>query len=124
PVATTLRPRGMGSATMFRALILATTARDFPAIEPAGRVPLHHVIAQHDLIGGNEPEMGELHLRPISVTTYPAQTVPQMLAVLLRQPGRLMLSLRFICLDPVDAQEQLQLERAHWVRESQGGLMD
>jgi type IV secretion system protein VirB4 len=123
-VARTIHPNRMGAGKTFRDLVLCTTTRDFPAIEPAGRVPLHHAIAQQDLLGGNEPEIGELHLRPISITTYPTETVPQMLAVLLRQPGRLMLSVRFICLDPIDAQQQLRLERAHWVRESQGSLMD
>jgi type IV secretory pathway VirB4 component len=123
-VAKVLHPRRMSPAQTFRDLVLCTTARNFPAIEPAARVPLHHAIAQQDLIGGNQPEIGQLHLRPISVTTYPTVTVPQMLGVLLRQPGRLMLSVRFICLDPIDAQEQLRLERAHWVRESQGSLLD
>ena len=123
-VAATLRPAQMSSAKMFRDLILCATGRDYPAIEPAAHVPLNQIIAQHDLIGGNEPAIGELYLRPLSITTYPSETVPQMLAVLLRQPGQLMLSVRYICLDPIDAQEQLQLERAHWVRESQGGLLD
>jgi type IV secretion system protein TrbE len=119
-----LRLERMGSPAMLRDLILCTTARDYPAIMPTARTPLHQVIAQQDLIGGNEPFIGDLCVRPLSITAYPAETVPQMLAVLLRQAGRLMLAVRFICLDPIDAQGQLQLERAHWVRESQGGISD
>jgi type IV secretory pathway VirB4 component len=117
-----LRP--LDDAPLVRDLILCATGRDYPALMPTGRIPLRHVIAQQDLIGGNEPFIGDLCVRPLSITAYPAETVAQMLGVLLRQRGQLMLSARFICLDPIDAQEQLQLERAHWVRESQGGIAD
>ena len=114
----------MDSAALLRDLIPCVTARDYPALMPTARTPLHQVIAQQDLIGGNEPFIGDLCVRPLSITAYPTATLPQMLGVLFRHRGRLMLSARFICLDPIDVQEQLQLERAYWVRESQGGISD
>jgi hypothetical protein len=50
--------------------------------------------------------------------------MPQMLAGLLRNPGLLTVSARFICLDPVDTQDALKLERIFWVREAQGSMFD
>jgi type IV secretory pathway VirB4 component len=123
-VSSVLRPKRMTTRGMFRDLVLCVTGRDYPAIEPSGRTPLHHAISQQDLIGGSEPEVGDLVLRPVSVTLYPGATVPQMLGVILKDPGQLMLSVRYVCLDQIDALAQLQLERNHWVRESQGGLGD
>jgi type IV secretion system protein TrbE len=123
-VGSTLHPKPMGRAAIFRDLMLCLTGRDFPALEPQGHVPLYHALAQQDFIGGSEPEMGDLFLRPISVTSYPAASTPQMLAAVLKDPGRLILSVRFVCLDQVDALTQLQLERQHWVKEAAGGLGD
>jgi type IV secretion system protein TrbE len=123
-VSSVLHPRPMSSAAIFRDLLLCVTGWDFPGIEPLGRAPLHHVLSQQDLIGGQEPEIGNLFLRPISITTYPTESTPQMLSVVLKDPGRLMLSVRYICLDQVDALAQLQLERNHWVRENAGGFGD
>src|SRR5260370_27776636 len=47
-----------------------------------------------------------------------------MLAVLLRHPGHLIVSARFICQDPHDTHEQLQLERTFQVRAQLGSIMD
>lgn len=63
-------------------------------------------------------------MRAICITAYPAETIPQMLAVLLRHSWQITLCARFICQDPHDAQEQLQLERTFWVRSQLGTLTD
>jgi type IV secretory pathway VirB4 component/type IV secretory pathway TrbD component len=120
----TIDLRRLNSEETFRDLILAVTGRDFPARLPTGRVRLNEVIASERWYGGVAPWVGELHLRPVSITAYPGATIPQMLAGLLRNPGLLTVSARFICLDPVDTQDALKLERIFWVREAQGSMFD
>jgi type IV secretion system protein TrbE len=120
----TLELRKLTAEEVFRDLILSVTGRDFPAIVPSGPVRLNEVIASERWYGGVAPWVGELHLRPVCVTGYPTETIPQMLAVLLRNPGLLTVSARFITLDPVDVQDQLKLERIFWVREAQGSILD
>jgi hypothetical protein len=68
--------------------------------------------------------VGDLHMRPVCIAAYPAETVPQMLALLLRHPGQLTISARFICQDLHDTHEQLQLERTFQVRAQLGSIMD
>jgi len=120
----TIALRRLTPTETFRDLILAVTGRDYPAILPSGKVRLNEIIASERWYGGVAPWIGELHLRPVCITAYPAETVPQMLAVLLRHPGQMTLSARFICQDPHDAHEQLQLERTFWVRAQLGSFID
>jgi type IV secretion system protein TrbE len=108
---------------MFQDLHLCTTGLDHPMSLPAVPVHLNEVLADQTFYGGLEPSVGELHLRPISIDAYPSETLPQMLSLILSHPGRLMLSIRFICMDGYTAQRQLRLARGHWAR-SMMGLLD
>jgi type IV secretory pathway VirB4 component len=120
----TIELRRLTPEETFRDLILCVTGRDFPAAVPNGPVRLNELIACERFYGGMAPCIGELHLRPVCITGYPARTMPQTLGVLLRHPGLLTVSTRFITLDPVDVQDQLKLERLFWVREAQGSILD
>ncbi len=120
----TLGLRRLSKLATFRDLILCITGRVYPAILPTGNARLNEIIASERWYGGVEPWVGDLHLRPVCITAYPAETIPQMLAVLLRHPGQMTLCARFICQDPHDTQEQLQLERTFWVRAQLGSLTD
>jgi type IV secretory pathway VirB4 component len=124
PLGGTIELRRLSAEETFRDLILSVTGKDYPAILPTGYVRLNEVIASERWYGGVAPAVGELHLRPVCVTGYPGATAPQWLALLLRNPGLLTLSARFITLDPVDAQDALRLERLHWVRETKGTFLD
>jgi type IV secretion system protein VirB4 len=104
----------------FRDLLMAVTYHDYPAALPDPSVRLNEVVGCERFIGGMAPFINGYHLRPLCITGYPAQTVPQVLAMLLRHRGRMTVSARFICLDPYDAREQLELERKHWNREILG----
>ena len=119
-----LRLERLDSTAMFRHLILSVTGRDYPAIVPTRTARLNEIISCERWYGGVAPWVGELHIRPVCITAYPAETVPQMLAVLLRHPGQLTVSARFICQDPHDTHEQLQLERTFQVRAQLGSIMD
>ncbi len=114
----------LGRNQVFRDLILSITGRDYPAIAPTGRARLNEIVSSERWYGGVAPWVGDLHMRPVCITSYPVETVPQMLAALLRHPGQMTLSIRFICQDPHDTQEQLGLERTFWVRAQLGSLMD
>src|SRR5216683_2716657 len=118
-----VRIKRLSSADMFQDLHLCTTGLDHPMTLPAVPVHLNEVLADQTFYGGLEPAVGELHLRPISIDAYPSETLPQMLGLILSHPGRLMLSIRFICLDNYTAQRQLRLARGHWAR-SMLGLLD
>ena len=114
----------LNRAQVFRDLILSITGRDYPAIPPSGKARLNEIVSSERWYGGIAPWVGDLHMRPVCVTAPPAETVPQMLAALLRHTGQMTLSIRFICQDSHDTQEQLQLERTFWVRAQLGSLMD
>ncbi|HVN90977.1 MAG TPA: hypothetical protein VMT61_14270 [Candidatus Binataceae bacterium] len=105
-------------------LALIVTGKDYAPLVPAAGVRLNEIISSERWYGGVAPWVGELHMRPVCITAYPAATVPQMLAGLLRHTGRMTLSIRFISQDAQDTQEQLQLERTYWVRAQLGSLVD
>jgi type IV secretory pathway VirB4 component len=105
---------------MFRDLLMSVTYHGYPAALPDPHVRLNDVIGCERFIGGYAPYINGYHLRPVCITAYPSVTVPQILAVLLRQPGRMTISARFICRDPYDAQLDLQREKQHYNREILG----
>src|SRR5215469_9566301 len=105
---------------MFRDLLMSVTFHGYPAALPDPHVRLNDVIGCERFIGGYAPYINGYHLRPVCITAYPNVTVPQILAVLLRQPGRMTLCARFICRDAYDAQLDLQREKQHYNREIVG----
>jgi hypothetical protein len=120
-IASTLHPRRMTSLEMFRDLILAVNGTPYDAPLPRPGAPLHHIIGQQDFVGGSTLRIGQLHVRPVTlVYPWPKQTTEQALSVLLTHPGELLLSCRFVCLDPPDAEFVLKLERKHYIREANG----
>ncbi len=100
----------------FRDLILAVTGRDFPAIMPAGKVRLNEIIASERWYGGVAPWIGELHLRPVCITAYPAATHAANAGCAVAQ-SRAADGLGALHLPgPGRYAEQLKLERIFWVR--------
>jgi type IV secretory pathway VirB4 component len=118
-----LRVRRLNSAEMFHDLHLCLSGLDHPFALPTEPVHLNEILTDQTFYGGLEPAVGELHLRPVSIDAYPSETIPQTLGLVLSHPGRLMLSVRFICMDSYTAQRQLRLARGHWAR-SMLGLLD
>jgi type IV secretion system protein VirB4 len=114
--------RRLSNLELFRDLLMCVTYHDYPAALPEPHVRLNEIIGCERFIGGLAPSINGFHLRPLCITAHPATTVPQILAVLLRHPGRMTISARFICLDPFDAQEQLRIEKRHWNREILGSI--
>lgn len=117
-----IRLRRLDDTETFRALLQDIRYENYPAILPAASARLNEVIGDERMIGGLKPYIGGYHLRAVCITAYPSQTVPQILAVLLRQPCRMTISSRFICLDGYDARAALEAEKKHWRREIIGSI--
>ncbi len=78
--------------------------------------PMHldALLADEVLVGGLAPQLGNKHLRCLSVTGFPASTVPGMLDELNRLGFPYRWTTRAICLDKVSAQRMLARIRRLW----------
>ena len=114
--------RRLSDLETFRELMLNVVYHEYPAALPEPHVRLNEIIGCERFIGGLKPYVNGYHLRPLCITAYPAMTVPQILAALLRQPGRMTVCARFICRDAYDAKRDLEEEKKHWNREIIGTM--
>jgi len=89
--------------------------------------PMHldALLADELLVGGLTPQLGDKHLRMLSVTGFPAWTVPGMLDELNRLGFAYRWSTRAICMDKVTAQKTLNKIRRLWFskRKSLGAII-
>jgi type IV secretion system protein VirB4 len=78
--------------------------------------PMHldALLADELLVGGLTPQLGSKHLRCLSITGFPAATVPGMLNELNRLGFAYRWTTRAICLDKVSAQRMLTRIRRLW----------
>ncbi|WP_287459635.1 conjugal transfer protein TrbE [Sphingomonas sp.] len=78
--------------------------------------PMHldALLADEVLVGGLAPQLGSKHLRCLSITGFPAATVPGMLDELNRLGFAYRWTTRAICLDKVSAQRMLTRIRRLW----------
>ena len=107
----------MSNEELFRDLLMNVTYAEYPAALPDPDVRLNQVIGSGQRqVNGRAPMMGDYHLRVISLVLYPGVTFPQILAVLLKPPGRMTVSARFMTLDSYHAQQNLENEKSHWNR--------
>lgn len=109
---------------LFRSLLADVVYHTYPALLPGSGVRLNELIGCEPFTGGYTPSLNGFHLRPLCITAYPSVTVPQILAVLLRQKGYLTISARFICMDVWEAQQVLKAEMQHWNRQIIGTFAD
>jgi type IV secretory pathway VirB4 component len=102
---------------MFRDLLMNVTYLEHAAAMPDPGVRLDQVIGScARQINGRAPMMGDYHLKVVTLRLYPGVTFPQILAVLLKLPGRMTVSARFMCLDSFHTQQAMETEKAHWNR--------
>ena len=104
----------MSNVEMFRDILYLTSYNDYAAALPDPHVRLNKVLACEWQVNGLYPEINGWHLRPLVITAYPSQTLPQMLSILLQHPGYLTLSIRYRCLTPYDAQKKFEKEKPFW----------
>jgi type IV secretion system protein TrbE len=113
---TGVKLRRMNSEEMFRSLLRCVTYHDYPALLPDSRAPLNEIIGAERLGGGYVPFINGFYLRPIVITLYPTETLPQTLATLQMDSGRLTISARFICTDHHEFEKALDQKRKAWNR--------
>src|SRR6266851_8340080 len=123
-LSTALGLRRLTPLETFRNLNLAITGKYLPLSLPPPHIRFNEVLANERWYGGTHPWIGELHQRAVCITGFPNEIFAQMLAVLLRHPGQMTLSARFICQDAYHTAEQLGLERNFWSRAQLGTLVD
>jgi len=104
----------MSDVDIFRDLLHLVTYHDYPAALPEPHVRLNKAIACEWQVNGLYPLINGWHLRPIVITAYPSETLPQTLSILLQHPGYLTLSIRYRCLTPYDAQKKFEKEKPFW----------
>ena len=81
---------------------------------PTTPMHLDALLADETLVGGMAPQLGSRHLRTLTVTGFPAATVPGMLDDLNRLGFAYRWTTRAICLDKVSAQRMLTRIRRLW----------
>ncbi|NIE81123.1 conjugal transfer protein TrbE [Asaia sp. As-1742] len=79
-------------------------------------IPMHldAILVDEELTGGLEPQLGDAHLRTLTVTGFPTQTWPGLLDELNRLAFPYRWSTRAICLDRTDATRVLGRIRRQW----------
>jgi type IV secretion system protein VirB4 len=116
------RVRRLTSAEMFQDLHLCLTGLEHPLSLPSVPVHLDEVLADQTFFGGLYPRVGQLHVRPVAINSYPAETIPQLLWFVLNERGRMRFTLRWIPLDAVTSQRHGNQVRGQWARRRQGLL--
>jgi len=81
---------------------------------PGTPMQLDALLATEALVGGLEPRLGSAHLRVLTLTGFPAATVPGLLDELNRLGLAYRWTTRAICLDKTDATSLLAKIRRQW----------
>src|SRR2546427_593203 len=87
-----------------------------PVATPRAPVFLGHYLADEPLIGGEEPILGQQHLRVISVKTWPKGLWPGILHALDDLPLEYRLSLRWLPLDKSQALRETHRAQRRWLQ--------
>jgi type IV secretion system protein VirB4 len=90
-----------------------STVRQRVAV-PQTPMQLDALLATQPLVGGLEPRLGGAHLRVLTLTGFPAATVPGLLDELNRLGVAYRWTTRAICLDKTDAASLLAKIRRQW----------
>src|SRR2546429_303626 len=90
------RASGTPNAGLLTHLHPCITGLRHPVRVPKIPMSLDAVVASQDLYGGFQPRIGELHLRVIGITSFPVESVPEMLGFLHRLPVEFRWGTRFV----------------------------
>ncbi len=118
----TAKVRRLDFAELFHDLHLCLTGLEHPIALPSVLIHLDEALADQNFFGGLYPRVGQLHIRPVAINGYPAETVPQLLWFMLHERGRMRFTLRWIPLDAITSQRHGNQVRGQWARRRQGPL--
>lgn len=85
-----------------------------PIVTPELPVFLDAILADTPFAGGLEPQLGDAHLRTLTLLGFPASTLPGILDELNRQGFGYRWCTRFIAMDKCEAESVLNKKRRHW----------
>jgi type IV secretion system protein TrbE len=104
----------MDAADLTTYLHTCATGVDQPMRAPAPGAELDVVVADQDLIGGFTPKIGQLHMRVVSIDGFPGMTQPGAQTFLHELAIPYHWSTRFVFLDTLTAQRQINKKRRNW----------
>ncbi len=104
----------MSAADLTTFLHLCATGAEHPLHAPQPGEDLDVVVADQDLVGGFTPKIGPLHLRVLSIDGFPGMTQPGAQAFLHELSLPYHWSTRFVFLDTLSAQKQINKKRRNW----------
>ena len=117
------RVRRLTSAEMFHDLHLCLTGLEHPIGLPSVPVHLDEVLADQTFFGGLYPRVSHLHIRPVAINSYPAETIPQLLWFVLKERGRMRFTLRWMPASMRSPASATAIRcRGQWARRRQGLL--
>ncbi len=112
----------------------ATGKRHFIRTSATASQDLDTLVASENFIGGNNPRVGKMFIRPIAIDGYPAEAAPLVLEALNRLPVEYRWSTRFIFMDQESAKTLIGRIRKKWKQKlrpivdqltnKQGGIID
>lgn len=104
----------MDTTDLYTYLHMVVTGLDHPVRVPPIPVDADSIIANQDLVTGWSPEMGDLHVRVLSIDGYPQMTEPGAQSVLHHFPMEYRWSIRLILMSQRDATSFIETKRKHW----------
>ena len=104
----------LNSAETLTYLHSTISTREQRVAVPETPMHLDALLADETLVGGLTPQLGDRHLRALTVTGFPAWTVPGMLDELNRMGFAYRWTTRAICMDKVSAGRMLARIRRLW----------
>jgi len=93
-----------------------------PVKKPQVPMYLDGILADTPLTGGLEPMLGTLHLRTITIMSFPASSVPAILDQINHLPIEYRWVSRYLPLDKLDAEKILKNYRRQWFAKRKGIL--
>lgn len=96
------------------------STKNHPVIPPEIPMYLDAFLADTPLVGGIAPELGEYHLRTVTILNFPASSFPAILDQLNQLPICYRWVTRFIPLDKPEAEAELKRYKRRWFAKRKG----
>ena len=115
-----LQLRQMNSEELLTYLHSSLTGETHPVKLPSVPMYLDAVLGSRDFFTGLAPRIGKKHIRVVTISGFPGDSMPGILDRLNRLPFEYRWSTRFIPLDPRDAEKRLNVFRRNWFQKRHG----